>query len=140
MCNVSSFRAVGVRAPAARSGGPPGFHTTTQEPKRALKRSGSQEHSMRNPEREEKNESCGGRGKIKSKILGGPCGGRSGGGRSGGGGGGRGPEGFEGGFTPLPPSGPFPEQGDPPMPMHALQSGTTPGTGGHRQKSPSHGD
>ena len=57
--------------------GPPGFHTTVREPKRAHLRvpvfkKHHQNSTRRHPEREEKNEFCGGRGKKKSEILGGP--------------------------------------------------------------------
>ena len=63
---------------AAQSGPkPPGFHTTTREPKRAHLRvlafKNHQNSTRRPPEREEKNEFCGGRGKKKSEILGGPA-------------------------------------------------------------------
>ena len=54
---------------------PPGFHTTTREPKRADLRVPAFKHhqnSTKGPPREgEKNENCGGRGKKKSEILGG---------------------------------------------------------------------
>ena len=51
---------------------PPGLHTTTREPKRALEGPGLQKHNQnstrRPPEREEKNEFCGGRGKKRAKF------------------------------------------------------------------------
>ena len=67
--------------------GPPGFHTTTRELQTCtFEGPGLQKHhqnsTRRPPEREEKNEFCGGRGKKKSEILGGPGEGRSGEGRS----------------------------------------------------------
>ena len=55
--------------------GPPGFHTTVREPKRAHVSPALQtppKFHERTPEREEQNEFCGGRGKKKSEILGGP--------------------------------------------------------------------
>ena len=52
--------------------GPPGFHTTAREPKRAHLRSWSSKHhqnsTRRPPEREEKNEFCGGRGEKSAKF------------------------------------------------------------------------
>ena len=58
--------------------GPPGFHTTVQEPKRAhfrvpVFKNTTKIQRKRPKEREEKNEFCGGRGKNKSEILGGPA-------------------------------------------------------------------
>ena len=53
--------------------GPPGFHTTAREPKRAHFRAlALQKHhqnsTRRPPEREEKNEFCGGRGEKRAKF------------------------------------------------------------------------
>ena len=58
--------------------GPPGFHTTTREPKRAHLRvpvfKNTTKIQRKRPTREgEKNQNCGGRGKKKSEILGGPA-------------------------------------------------------------------
>ena len=66
--------------------GPSGFHTTAREPKRAHLRvpvfKNTTKIQRKGPTREgEKNKNCGGgRGKIKSEILGGPAEGGSGGG------------------------------------------------------------
>ena len=62
--------------------GPPGFHTTTREPKRAhlsapVFKNHHQNSTRRHPEREEKKEISGGRENKKSEILGGPGEGRS---------------------------------------------------------------
>ena len=57
--------------------GPPGFHTTTREPKRAQAFKNTTTIQREETQREEKNEFCGGRGKKKSEILGGPGEGRS---------------------------------------------------------------
>ena len=58
--------------------GPPGFHTTAHEPKRAHLRVPVFKNTTKiqrksPPERGEKNKNCGGRGKKKSEILGGPA-------------------------------------------------------------------
>ena len=58
--------------------GPPGFHTTAREPKRAHLRvpvfKNTTKIQRKGPTREgEKNKNCGGRGKKKSEILGGPA-------------------------------------------------------------------
>ena len=58
--------------------GPPGFHTTAREPKRAHFRvlvfKNTTKIQRKGPTREgEKNKNCGGRGKKKSEILGGPA-------------------------------------------------------------------
>ena len=61
--------------------GPPGFHTTAQEPKRANFRVPAFKNTTKiqreDPQRGKKNEFSGGRGKKKSEILGGPGGGLS---------------------------------------------------------------
>ena len=58
--------------------GPPGFHTTTREPKRAHMRvtvfKNTTKIQRKRPTREgENNKNCGGKGKKKSEILGGPA-------------------------------------------------------------------
>ena len=74
---------VGVTTPAqqaeleeAKASGPPGFHTTAREPKRAHLSAWRFKHhqnsTRRPPEREEKNEFCGGTGRKKREILGTP--------------------------------------------------------------------
>ena len=67
-----------MRSLIARAPKPPGFHTTTREPKRAHLRvpvfKNTTKIQRKGPTREgEKNKNCGGRGKKKSEILGGPA-------------------------------------------------------------------
>ena len=82
--HVWSFQAVVCETQRPGLVGPPGFHTTAREPKRAhLSEKHHQNSTRRHPEREEKNELCGGTGKKKSDILGGPGEGLSGGPREG---------------------------------------------------------
>ena len=62
--------------------GPPGFHTTAREPKRAhlsapVFKNTTKIQREDLPEREERKKISGGRGQKKSEILGGPGGGRS---------------------------------------------------------------